>query len=104
MSDAIKIRAVHAGDVTTVRVLIPHPMESGNRKDASGVLRPAHFITDVRITCDNVLVFEAAFGPAVSKDPNLSFKFRGGRPGAVMRVVWNDNKGATQRTEATVGV
>ena len=102
MSDPIKIRAVHAADVTTVRVLMPHPMESGNRKDASGVLRPAHFITDVRITCDNVTVLEAAFGPAVSKDPNLSFKFRGGRPGSVIRVVWSDNKGATQRAEAVV--
>lgn len=102
MNEPIKLRAHAAGDLITVRVLMPHPMESGNRKDGSGAVRPAHFITEVRITCDNVPVLHAAFGPSVSKDPILSFKFRGARPGATVRVVWTDNKGATQSAETLV--
>ncbi|HTE15541.1 MAG TPA: thiosulfate oxidation carrier complex protein SoxZ, partial [Burkholderiales bacterium] len=32
----MKIRAVLKGDVADIRVLVAHPMETGQRKDASG--------------------------------------------------------------------
>ena len=36
MSDPMRIRAQVQGDKTTVRVLVSHEMESGQRKDAAG--------------------------------------------------------------------
>ena len=36
MADPMRIRAQSSGDKATVRVLMSHEMESGQRKDASG--------------------------------------------------------------------
>ena len=36
MADPMRIRAQAAGDKTTVRVLMSHEMETGQRKDADG--------------------------------------------------------------------
>ena len=36
MADPMRIRAQAAGDKATVRVLMSHEMESGQRKDAAG--------------------------------------------------------------------
>ena len=47
MADPMRIRAQAAGDKATVRVLMSHEMESGQRKDASGKLVPAWHISDV---------------------------------------------------------
>jgi len=49
MADPMKIRATVKGDVADVRVLMVHPMETGQRKDASGKLLPLHFIQDVTV-------------------------------------------------------
>jgi sulfur-oxidizing protein SoxZ len=37
MADPMKIRATLQGDVADVRVLMSHPMETGQRKDSSGI-------------------------------------------------------------------
>ncbi len=51
MPDPIKMRITLDGDVATVKVLMPHPMETGLRKDAkTGALVPAHHITNVTAT------------------------------------------------------
>ena len=98
----IKIRATAAGPETTVRVLMPHPMESGNRKDASGARIPAHHITSVTVTHNDKPVLQAQFGPSVSRDPLITFKFQGGKPGDAIGLVWIDNKGVTRFAQAQV--
>lgn len=52
MADPMRIRANLSGDETTVRVLMAHVMETGQRKDNAGATIPAHFITDVEATQD----------------------------------------------------
>ena len=47
MADPMRIRAQAAGDKTTVRVLMSHEMETGQRKDAAGKTIPAWYIQDV---------------------------------------------------------
>ena len=50
MADPMRIRAQAAGGKATVRVLMSHEMESGQRKDAAGKTVPAWFIQEVTAT------------------------------------------------------
>jgi sulfur-oxidizing protein SoxZ len=102
MADPMKIRAQLSGDTTEVRVLMAHEMETGQRKDAAGKAIPAHFIQLVSVTHNGRQVFSAQWGPAVAKNPFLSFKFKGAGKGDKILVSWTDNKGDKRSDEATV--
>ena len=101
MADPMRIRAQAAGDKATVRVLMSHEMESGQRKDASGALIPAWFIQDVTATHNGKVVLTAEWGPAVSKNPFLQFTVKGAKAGDKIGVTWKDNKGDSRTDEAT---
>ncbi len=102
MADPMKIRAQMAGDKATVRVLMSHEMETGQRKDASGALVPAWFIQQVTAKHNGKVVMEAQWGPAISKNPYLQFAVKGAKAGDKVAVTWVDNKGDTRTDEATV--
>lgn len=102
MADPMRIRAQAAGDKATVRVLMSHEMESGQRKDAAGKLVPAWFIQDVEAKHNGKSVMTAEWGPAVSKNPFLQFTVKGAKAGDKIAVAWKDNKGETRTDEATV--
>ncbi|WP_291011845.1 thiosulfate oxidation carrier complex protein SoxZ [Hydrogenophaga sp.] len=102
MADPMRIRAALAGEETTVRVLMSHPMEPGTRKDASGALIPAHFIQDVEATHNGKSVLKAMWSGSVSQNPFLSFKFKGAAKGDKVTVKWSDNKGESRSDEATI--
>lgn len=103
MADPMRIRAASKDGVTEVRVLMSHPMESGARKDAAGATVPAHFIKDLEATHNGKVVLNAMFSGAVSQNPFLSFKFKGGAKGEKVSVKWVDNKGDSRTDEATIG-
>ena len=96
----IRLRARCQNGVTDVTVLMPHPMETGLLKDAAGAFKPAHYITDVRIALGARTVLQARMSIAVSQDPLLAFRFRGGAPGERLRATWTDNRGE-QRSDDT---
>jgi sulfur-oxidizing protein SoxZ len=98
----MRIRATAQGDVVEVRVLMSHEMETGQRRDGSGNLVPAHFIQNVTVTHAGKTVLSAEWGPAVSKNPYLQFKFKGGKKGDEIVVTWVDNKGETRTDKATI--
>ena len=102
MADPMRIRAKAAGDKAEVRVLMAHEMESGQRKDSSGNLVPAHFIQDVSASLNGKVVFTAEWGPSVSKNPFLQFTLKGAKAGDKLAVTWKDNKGDTRTDETTV--
>lgn len=102
MADPMRIRAQVAGTNATVRVLMAHEMETGQRKDAAGKIIPAWHITDVTATHNGKTVLTAEWGPAVSKNPFLQFTLKGAKAGDKVGVVWKDNKGDTRTDEATV--
>jgi sulfur-oxidizing protein SoxZ len=99
---SIKIRAKVSNDVTTVKALIQHPMETGQRKDKKGKLIPAHFIQEVTCEHNGTNVLTALWGAAVSKNPYLSFKFKGGKAGDTLKLSWVDNKGQSDSIETQV--
>jgi sulfur-oxidizing protein SoxZ len=102
MADPMRIRAQAAGDKATVRVLMSHEMESGQRKDSSGKLVPAHFINEVSASLNGKVVLTAEWGPSVSKNPFMQFVVKGAKAGDKIAVSWKDNKGDSRTDEATV--
>ncbi len=101
MADPMKIRATMDGDKVLVKVLMAHVMETGLRK-SGGKTIPAHFIQNVTATHNGRTVLAAEWGPAVSKNPFLAFRFAGGKPGDKVKVTWVDNKGESRTDEATI--
>jgi sulfur-oxidizing protein SoxZ len=102
MSDPMRIRAQAQGDKTTVRVLVSHEMESGQRKDAAGKTVPAWFIQDISATWNGKTVMSAQWGTAVSKNPFMQFSFKGGKAGDKIVVSWVDNHGDKRSDEAVI--
>jgi sulfur-oxidizing protein SoxZ len=102
MADPMKIRATLTGDATEVKVLMNHEMETGQRKDAQGRTIPAWFIQNVMVTWNGRTVLSAQWGPAVAKNPFLSFKFKGGAKGEKVSITWVDSRGDTRTDEAVI--
>jgi sulfur-oxidizing protein SoxZ len=102
MADPMRIRATAQPDGVEVRVLMSHEMETGQRRDGSGNLVPAHFIQTVTVTHAGKTVLSAEWGPAVAKNPYMQFKFQGGKKGDEITVTWVDNKGETRTDKATI--
>jgi sulfur-oxidizing protein SoxZ len=103
MASTIKIKAAVSGELTEVRSLMLHPMETGTRKDAeTGKLVPIKHITQLTFSNNGKLVMVANFSTAVSRDPYFSFKFRGGKVGDTLKAVWIDNTGDTDELESTL--
>ncbi len=102
MADPMKIRAQVAGDKATVRVLMSHEMETGQRKDSAGKVIPAWFIQEVSATHNGKPVLSAQWGPSVAKNPYLQFSVKGAKVGDKIGVSWVDNKGDKRSDEATV--
>jgi sulfur-oxidizing protein SoxZ len=102
MADPMRIRAQVAGANATVRVLMAHEMETGQRRDAAGKTIPAWHITDVSATHNGKSVLTAEWGPGVAKNPFLQFTVKGAKAGDKIAVTWKDNKGDTRTDEAAV--
>lgn len=99
----MRIRAAAKDGVTEVKALIAHEMETGQRKDANGAVIPAWFITELSVTHNGKVVLASEFGTAVSKNPYLAFKFKGGAAGDKVAVSWKDNKGESRTDEVAIG-
>lgn len=102
MADPMRIRATLTGDIVEVKVLMSHPMETGLRKDADGTLVPTHYINTVKASCNGKDVLTADWGPAVSKNPFLAFRFKGAAKGDKVSITWSDSEGESRTDEAEI--
>jgi sulfur-oxidizing protein SoxZ len=98
----MKMRATLAGGVTEVRVLMTHPMETGQRRDPDGKLYPLHFIQNVTVKVNGKTAIESQISQGVSRNPVFSFRVKGGAKGDKIEVSWLDNQGETNKIEAAV--
>ncbi len=98
----MKMRATLGAGYTDVRVLMSHPMETGQRKGPDGTVIPLHFIQNVTVKVNGKTVVEGQISQAVSRNPVFSFRVKGGAKGDKIQVAWLDNKGETNKTETTV--
>ncbi len=102
MAEPMKINVRLQGDTADVRVLMMHPMETGQRKDGAGNIIPLHFIQNVVVTHNGRTVLDAQWSQAVSRNPFLGLRVKGAKAGDKINVTWVDNKGDKRTDEATV--
>jgi sulfur-oxidizing protein SoxZ len=103
MADPMKIRATMKDDMADIRVLMSHPMETGQRKDSkSGELVPAHFIQSITVEVAGKKVVEAHTGTSVSRNPVFAFRVKGAKAGDKVVISWEDNKGDKRMDSTTI--
>jgi len=102
MADPMKISAQMKGDVCEVRVLMSHPMETGQRKDNDGKTVPAHHIQTMTVALNGKTVVSGQIAGSVSRNPVFGFKVKGAKAGDKVAVSWKDNKGDSRTDETTV--
>jgi sulfur-oxidizing protein SoxZ len=98
----MKMRATLGQGFTDIRVLMTHPMETGQRKDADGKLVPVHFIQNVAVKVNGKTVVDSQISQGVSRNPVFTFRVKGGAKGDKIEVSWLDNKGETNSAETAV--
>lgn len=86
-------KSAAVGEVVTIKALISHAMESGQRKGSDGNLIPRKIIN--RFTCDlnGVNVIDVAIDPAVSTNPYFEFDARVDAAGD-FKFTWYDDDGS----------
>lgn len=102
MGGPMKMRATLSGGITEIRVLMTHPMETGQRKDPDGKLVPLHFIQNLTVKVNGKTVIEGQTSQGVSRNPVFSFRVKGGAKGDKIEVSWLDNQGDTNKIESAV--
>ena len=98
----MKIRATLQGDTADVRILVAHPMETGQRKDASGNIVAQHFIQSLIVTHNGRTVLDAQWSQAISRNPFLGLRVKGAKTDDKIVVTWVDNKGDKRTDEAVI--
>jgi len=102
MPGPMKMRATLGQGFTDIRVLMTHPMETGQRKDSEGKIVPTHFIQNLTVMVNGKPVIEAQTSQAISRNPVFSFRLKGGAKGDKIEVSWLDNHGESNSTETAV--
>jgi sulfur-oxidizing protein SoxZ len=92
-----------AGDTVTIKTLISHKMESGQRKDKEGNKIPRSIIN--RFTCDfnGENVIDVTLEPAISTNPFLEFEAKVPEAGE-FTFTWYDDDGDVYETAKTIKV
>ena len=96
MAGPMKMRATLAGGNTKLRVLMTHPMTTAQMKEG------LHHIRNVVVKQNGKVVIEGEISQAVSRNPVVSFRLKGGAKGDKIEVSWVDNKGETNKIESAV--
>ena len=96
-------KQVKRGEAFEVKLLISHPMESGQRRDAMGLAIPRDIINSFVCTYNNQEVLNADFFPAIAANPFLSFAVVAQESGA-LAMTFTDDHGAVQTETVSVTV
>ncbi|MGR3759737.1 thiosulfate oxidation carrier complex protein SoxZ [Roseobacteraceae bacterium NS-SX3] len=90
-----------AGEAITIKTLISHKMESGQRKDKEGNVIPRSIIN--RFTCEfnGELVLDVAMEPAISTNPYFEFEATVPESGE-FTFTWHDDDGSVYDTKKAI--
>ncbi|MEE9314485.1 MAG: thiosulfate oxidation carrier complex protein SoxZ [Rhizobiaceae bacterium] len=93
-----------AGEIITIKTLISHKMESGQRKNKkTGELIPRKIINSFTATFNGKTVFETVIEPAVSSNPYIQFKVKVMESGE-FEFIWMDDDGSKYSTKKKITV
>jgi sulfur-oxidizing protein SoxZ len=92
-----------AGEAITIKTLISHPMESGQRKDSDGNPIPRSIIN--RFTCEfnGETVVDVKMEPAISTNPYFEFEATVPEAGEFV-FTWYDDDGSVYNENKAVSV
>lgn len=102
MADPIKIRVQLQGDFADIRILMQHPMETGQRKDDKGQTVPLQFIQTFGVELNGKPLIDGQLNTSISRNPLFAFRARGIKSGDKIAVNWIDNGGERRRDEIAV--
>jgi sulfur-oxidizing protein SoxZ len=94
---------VKRGEAFDVKLLISHPMESGQRRDAMGEAIPRDIINSFVCTYNDDEVLRADLFPAIAANPFLSFAVVAQESGT-LTMTFTDDRGVAQTEMASVTV
>jgi len=96
-------RKASAGETVTIKTLISHPMESGQRKDADGNTIPRSIIN--RFTCafNGETVVDVTMEPAISTNPYFEFEAVIPEAGD-MTFTWYDDDGSVYEESKSIAL
>lgn len=108
MADGVKPRVkapkkAAAGEVVTIKCLISHNMESGQRKDSNGNKIPRSIIN--RFTCEfnGASVIDVTLEPAISTNPYFQFDAVIPEAGD-LKFTWYDDDGSVYEETKSVAI
>lgn len=92
------------GEAITIKTLISHPMESGQRKDSkTGELIPRKIINKFVAKFNGADIFWMDLEPAVAANPYVEFSVKLAESGT-MRFEWTDDDGSVYDIEKKISV
>ena len=96
--------SAEAGEVVTIKTLISHQMESGQRRDSAGEIIPRSIINRFVATFNGETVVDVEMHPAISTNPYFEFQAKVPETGAFV-FTWYDDDGSVyeETAEVTVG-
>ena len=96
-------KSAAAGETITIKTLISHTMESGQRKDKDGNPIPRSIIH--RFTCDfnGQNVIDVVLAPAISTNPYFQFEAKVPESGE-FKFTWYDDDGSVYETSKSIEV
>ena len=96
-------KRVKKGDLVEIKILISHPMETVQARDAFGKTIPRDIIHSFSCRWGEEEVFRAELFPAISANPYFAFFARAEASGT-LRIDWKDDQGGepAESVEITV--
>jgi sulfur-oxidizing protein SoxZ len=96
-------KTASAGEVITIKTLISHEMESGQRKDRDGNPIPRKIINKFSCEFNGQQVFACDLDPAISANPYFEFSAKVAESGT-FKFTWVDDDGSVYEDEQTIEV
>lgn len=96
-------KQVKRGESFDVKLLISHPMESGQRRDTMGQVIPRDIINSFVCTYGGEEVLNADLFPAIAANPFLSFSVVANESGT-LAMTFKDDHGTVQTESADIVV
>jgi len=86
-----------------VKLLIRHPMETGNRRDPlTGRKIPRHLIREIHCRYNGRQVLTGFWSWGMAVNPYLAFRLASGKRGDAIEIDWVDNLGVAESIQTRV--